>query len=181
MLISTCLREVFSDVIPRIRNVFPVASHESIWQDWGTRIITPRSLNPDNRWGERSESSQICVVYVTEHKHTAVWMFKSLSVEYHCTPWKYHFYFYAATASSGPGPPNSRGFTIKCRHTTLARTPLDEWSARRRDPYLTTYNTQTIDIHARDGWMYHTHKNFLLKSHQKSLHCAKQNSSMSPT
>jgi hypothetical protein len=27
------------------------------------------------------------------------------------------------------------------RHTTLGRTPLDEWPARRRDLYLTTHNT----------------------------------------
>jgi len=27
------------------------------------------------------------------------------------------------------------------RHTTLSRTLLDEWSARRRDLYLTTHNT----------------------------------------
>jgi len=27
------------------------------------------------------------------------------------------------------------------RHTTLGRIPLDEWSARRRDLYLTTHNT----------------------------------------
>ena len=27
------------------------------------------------------------------------------------------------------------------RHTTAGRTPLDEWSARRRDLYLTTHNT----------------------------------------
>jgi hypothetical protein len=35
-----------------------------------------------------------------------------------------------------------RGFTITIfRHTTLGRTPLDEWSAGRRDLYLTTHNT----------------------------------------
>jgi hypothetical protein len=28
------------------------------------------------------------------------------------------------------------------RHTTVGRTPLDEWSVRRRDLYLTTHNTQ---------------------------------------
>ena len=28
------------------------------------------------------------------------------------------------------------------RHTTVGRTPLDEWSARRRDLYLTTHNIQ---------------------------------------
>ena len=27
------------------------------------------------------------------------------------------------------------------RHTTVGRTPLDKWSARRRDLYLTTHNT----------------------------------------
>ena len=37
--------------------------------------------------------------------------------------------------SSGPGPPHSRGFLI-----TLSGTPLYEWSARRRDLYLTTNN-----------------------------------------
>jgi hypothetical protein len=42
-----------------------------------------------------------------------------------------------ATASSGPGPPHYRGFTI----ATFGRTPLDESSARRRDFYLTTHNT----------------------------------------
>jgi hypothetical protein len=49
--------------------------------------------------------------------------------------------FYGATASSGPRPPHYRGFTITLRHITVGRTPLDEWSARRRDLYLTTHNT----------------------------------------
>jgi hypothetical protein len=34
--------------------------------------------------------------------------------------------------------PSHRGFTITL---TPGRTPLDEWSARRRDPYLTTHKT----------------------------------------
>jgi hypothetical protein len=34
-----------------------------------------------------------------------------------------------------------RGFMVTLRHTTVGRTPLDEWSARRRDLYLTTHNT----------------------------------------
>ena len=36
------------------------------------------------------------------------------------------------------------------RRTTVGRTPLDEWSALRRDVYLTTHNTQT-NIHAPGG------------------------------
>jgi hypothetical protein len=32
------------------------------------------------------------------------------------------------------------------RHTTLGRTPLDEWSARRKDLYLTTHSTHNRKI-----------------------------------
>ena len=52
----------------------------------------------------------------------------------------------AQQSPSGPGPPHYRSFTITLRHTTLDRTPLDEWSARRRDLYLTTHNTQKRKI-----------------------------------
>jgi hypothetical protein len=59
---------------------------------------------------------------------------------------------HGATAPSGPGSPRYRGFTITHRHTTLGRIPLDEWSARRRDIYLTTHNThKRQDIHAPGG------------------------------
>jgi len=38
------------------------------------------------------------------------------------------------------------------RRTTFGRTPLDKWSARRRDLYLTTHNTcNRQDIHAPGG------------------------------
>jgi len=48
--------------------------------------------------------------------------------------------FCGPTAHSEPVPPHYRGFTITLRHTTLGRTPLEEWSARRRDLYLTAHN-----------------------------------------
>ena len=32
------------------------------------------------------------------------------------------------------------------RRTTVGRTPLDQWSARRRDLYLTTYDTHNRQI-----------------------------------
>jgi hypothetical protein len=48
---------------------------------------------------------------------------------------------HGATAPRGPGPPHYRCFTVTLRHTTLGRTPLDEWSARCRDLYQTTHNT----------------------------------------
>jgi hypothetical protein len=46
-----------------------------------------------------------------------------------------------AATPSGPWSPHCRGFTVKLRHITLGRTPLDEWSARRRDLYLKRDNT----------------------------------------
>jgi len=43
------------------------------------------------------------------------------------------------------------------RRTTVGRTPLDEWSARRRDLYLTTHNTQNRlpSIHTPGGFGIH--------------------------
>jgi hypothetical protein len=54
---------------------------------------------------------------------------------------EHYFFFNGSTAPWGPRPPHYQGFTITLRHTTLGRTPLDEWSARRIDLYLTTHNT----------------------------------------
>jgi hypothetical protein len=47
----------------------------------------------------------------------------------------------AQQPSSAPGPSHYWAFTITFRHNTLGRTPLYEWSARRRDLYVTTHNT----------------------------------------
>jgi hypothetical protein len=42
----------------------------------------------------------------------------------------------------GPWRPHSWGFLDHTQwHTTVSRTPLDKWSARHRDLYLTTHNT----------------------------------------
>jgi hypothetical protein len=52
------------------------------------------------------------------------------------------FFFNGSTAPWGPRPLYfSRLHDHTETHTTLGRTPLDEWSARRRDLYLTKHNT----------------------------------------
>jgi hypothetical protein len=56
-----------------------------------------------------------------------------------------------ATAPSGPGPPHCPGYTITLRHTTLGRTPLHEWSAPRKNLYLTNATLTETDIHAPGG------------------------------
>ena len=43
--------------------------------------------------------------------------------------------------------PLGQGFRITLKHITLGRNPLDEWSVRLRDLYLTTYNTHNKQTH----------------------------------
>ena len=59
------------------------------------------------------------------------------------------FFFFCCGAATqrGSWPPHSRGFLDHTqRRTTVGRTSLDEWSARRRDLYLTTPNTLNRQI-----------------------------------
>jgi hypothetical protein len=63
---------------------------------------------------------------------------------------KYFIFPHDTTAPSGPVSPRSRGFTITLRHTTLGRTPLEEWSARRKD-ISRQHTILTTDIHAPRG------------------------------
>jgi len=52
------------------------------------------------------------------------------------------FFFYGATAPQWAMASSFTSFLDhKQRRTTVSRTPLDEWSARRRYLYLTTQNT----------------------------------------
>ena len=52
------------------------------------------------------------------------------------------FFCYGAATQRGSWPPRSWGFLDHIqRRTTVGRTPLDEWSARRTDFYLTKHNT----------------------------------------
>ena len=59
-----------------------------------------------------------------------------------------HFFFFLWRLYPIPGHDLPiRGFAITLiGHTTLGRTPLDEWSALRRDLYLTTHNTHKKQI-----------------------------------
>jgi len=57
-------------------------------------------------------------------------------------------FFYGVRAPSRPGPPHCPGLTITLRHIPIGRTPLDDWSACRRDLYPITHNT-----HKRQTYM----------------------------
>jgi hypothetical protein len=66
----------------------------------------------------------------------------SLFVQTICEKLDCDFYFPVAQHASGPGPPDYRGITITLRHSTFGRTPLDQWSARRKYLYVTTHITR---------------------------------------
>jgi hypothetical protein len=69
---------------------------------------------------------------------------------------KWFFPTMAQQPPSGTRLPYYRGFIITHRCTTVSRTPLDEWSARRRNLYRTTHNTRKkTDIHAPAGIRIH--------------------------
>ena len=56
--------------------------------------------------------------------------------------WLSFFFFHGWTAQLGLGLLCEVPWSHSFIHTTLGRTPLDEWSAPGRDLYLTTHNTQ---------------------------------------
>jgi hypothetical protein len=63
------------------------------------------------------------------------------------------FFFCGAATHRGLWPLYSWGFLDHTqRRTTVSRTPLDEWSARRRDFYLTTHNTRNRQISMPRVW-----------------------------
>jgi len=70
-----------------------------------------------------------------------IWAHVSAVAAWYNTTSFQFFFFSGAATQRGSWPPNSWGFLGHTRRTTVGRTPLDEWSARRRDLYLTTHNT----------------------------------------
>jgi hypothetical protein len=60
-------------------------------------------------------------------------------------------YFFLSMAQEPLLGHHYRGFTITLRHTTFGRIPLDEWSTRRRDRYLTTHDIHKTETHAHGG------------------------------
>jgi len=63
-----------------------------------------------------------------------------------------YFFFCGAATQSGSWPPHSWGFLDHTqRRTTVGRSPLDEWSARRRDLYLITQHSHQTNIHNPGG------------------------------
>ena len=70
------------------------------------------------------------------------------------TPGHTHTHYDSSGRVIGPSQRPIPNNTQHSQQTDIHRTPLDEWSARRTDLYLTTHNTQQTHIHRTplDGW-----------------------------
>jgi hypothetical protein len=138
---------------------------------FGTHLLIDQTCSTRSLWGKCYPRHSVMLAVETyeirkrlvtlsleKRRHTLRIHFakicKICALFYHFYRLSYYYYYYifiaydlwdifshSATAPSGPGPPHYRGFTITLRHTTLGRTPLDEWSVCRRHFYLTTHNT----------------------------------------
>ena len=82
---------------------------------------------------------------LSQFRHTASLSYNDVT---HFITQECHFYyiclvFWCNSPPSGPGPSSFSMFLDHTqRSSTVGRTPLDEWSASRRDLYLTAHNIQ---------------------------------------
>jgi len=108
-----------------------------------------QALSPTNTCKSPIHMSSLWVskytyIYIYTHTHTHIYIytyintdsFRSFSLSLPPTPPSYLTLSLWARASLF-----TRFLDHTQRRTTFGRTPLDEWSARRRDLYLTTHNT----------------------------------------
>jgi len=121
---------------------------------WGTRRAPRQTQNPAQRFfaGVKRPGRGANHPLPSSAALRMGWNYKSVLVDLEaCHGWFYLLYktraiqvFFFCDAATQPGswPPHSWGFLDHTqRRTTVGRTPLDEWSARRRDLYLTAHNT----------------------------------------
>ena len=104
------------------------------WINWGTNATLP-TINEANhekaRWPmNRARSKKWVSVTITERKSPVEVLLAHV-----------YFFFTLAQQPYWAKSSLSRMNDHTQRRTTVGRTPLDEWSAPRRDLYLTTHNT----------------------------------------
>jgi hypothetical protein len=93
------------------------------------------------------------LVWITSQTVMLLWLFKLPSVSLFCNMWRW--FDFTTLPCNSPQWARASSFTRFLYHiqrrTTVGRTPLDEWLARRSYLYLTTHNIQQTNIHASGG------------------------------
>ena len=110
--------------MPDLENPWTCRATPQSWQ-WYTRALPPRLLRLPQTMHHPVCSHIFAIVYT----------------------YFFFFLFCGAATQSVSWPSHSWGFLDHTqRRTTVGRTALDEWSARRRDLYLTTHNSHSRQI-----------------------------------
>ena len=113
---------------------------------WRCRTVGPESKQRQVLYDGKGKTKLVpisheitdCSSKIRTRTGSMLWRFMCL-----CCVFNLSYYFYFAVALR---PNASHGLLIlevfldHTQRTTVGRTPLDEWSARRRDLYLTTHN-----------------------------------------
>jgi hypothetical protein len=124
--------------------LFLVERHILIQNMYANKILLHKSHSPIS-------FCSLCTVWELIIQRTCTYLYlwiqilprKKGIVHNSCGYYK-NVFFPGSISSSVPRPSHCRGITITLRHTTLRKTPLDEWSDRRRDLYLTTQNPHML-------------------------------------
>ena len=114
-------------------------------------------MQPDRTCGTPEFSSNRFIQTDDEFgQHHPVVLIISRQTHTNTTP-EYYLFVFGTTAPPqwARAPSFTRFLYHTQRRTTIGKTPLDKWSARRRDLYLTTLNTHNRDIHASGGFRTH--------------------------
>jgi hypothetical protein len=125
-----CVRSVSSDFVSlhRVTPLLRCTAFGHVFQ-WA---FNRRLVGPWRRYGRRGEENRTTVFRLSVRSLATIPTELSRLI----------IFFHGATVPIAPGPLHCWGFTITLRHATLGRTPLDEWSTRRRELYLTTHKPQ---------------------------------------
>ena len=146
---TACAICVYEHTLLRARNFFLIAHSCSVVMRCG--LVLSEEEMSDASGHVHNHKKNYCISELNQAVTEACRpFFKSIPDSFHiyrifppCDAWTRFRVMISIHATSLP----------HLRHTTLGRTPLDKWSARRRDLYLTTHNThqRERDINVPDG------------------------------
>jgi len=111
---------------------------------WTSQISTQREVTNQHSLPTRIAQVHMSELFRSDLSSDNQWE-SLLKFETETVFWHFEracLFVFGATAPSGPGASSFTSFVdYTQRRTTVGRTPLDEWSARRWDFYLTKHHT----------------------------------------
>jgi hypothetical protein len=111
--------------------------HRTLRTPWTFRPLQVRPLcclkkvGPLTQWcGIRHQRNTIICYTAAKNLKTHICILHLLYLHVYTV-----IFFYGATTPSGAVPPHYQGFMLTLIHTTLGRTPMNEWTVQHREIY----------------------------------------------